>query len=362
MTEPGKALGHLKRAVTARPTPQPAKHTVTLIPGDTIGEEVAEAVTLVVAATGTSLQWDRQTAGQGAMGKFGTPLPQPTLDSIRQHRVALKGRLAAPAGQGPQGGGAESPNVALRKALGLFASVRPARNLPGLKSRYEGIDLVVIRENTEDVYAGIEHEVVPGVVQSLKVVTEAASTRIARFAFEHAAQHDRRSVAAVHKANIMKMSDGLFLKCCRDVARQYPAIDYREIIADACLMQLVLNPYQFDVLVMGNLLGDIVSDLCAGLAGGPGTVPGINVGPDAVVFEAIHGHAPHLEGQDLANPLTLLVPAVAMLNHIGEGDAARRILGGIERVLTAGSALTPDLGGRAHTSEMARAIAESLPA
>ncbi|HEY3175511.1 MAG TPA: isocitrate/isopropylmalate family dehydrogenase [Candidatus Polarisedimenticolia bacterium] len=360
MTDSGKALGHLKtsRPSPTRSAPRVVRHTVTLIPGDSVGEEVAEAVVKVVEASGAAVGWDRQAAGQRAMAKTGSSLPPALIESIRRHKVALKGRIAAPLGKGP--GTGESPNVALRKLLDLFASVRPAKDFPGLKSRYEGVDLVVIRENTEDLYAGIEHEVVPGVVESLKVVTEAASSRIARFAFEYAVRHSRRSVTCVHKANILKMSDGLFLECCRKAARDYPHIAYRELIADNCIMQLVLDPRKFDVMVMGNMLGDIISDLCAGLAGGLGAVAGINMGDEIVVFEAIHGNAPHLEGQDLANPLPLLTPAVAMLRHLGESEAADRIMTGVGRVLAERGAVTPDLGGTAHTGEMAQAIIERM--
>ena len=360
MTDTGKALGHLKatRPAAPRPDTRPAKHTVTLIPGDSIGEEVAEAVVKIVAASGASVGWDRQAGGQKAQARHGSSLPPALIESIRKNKVALKGRIGTPVGSGAA---LASPNVTLRKVLDLYASVRPARNLPGLKSRYEGIDLIVIRENTEDLYAGIEHEVVPGVVESLKVVTQAASSRIARFAFDYAVKQGRRSVTCVHKANILKLSDGLFLECVRAVSGDFPGIEYREMIADNCLMQLVRNPWQFDVLVMGNMLGDIVSDLCAGLAGGLGAVPGINIGDDAIVFEAIHGHAPHLEGQDLANPLTLLVPAVEMLRHLREREAAERIMTGLGRVLTEARILTPDLGGTSHTSEMTQAIIDRMP-
>ena len=360
MPESSKALRHLRvdrpAVATASGEPREKKHTVSLIPGDGIGEEVADAVVRVVAATGVSLGWDRCVSGQRALPRFGTPLPEPLIESILKHRVALKGRISAPM----KSGGSESPNVALRKRLNLFASVRPAVNLPGLKSRYDGIDLVVIRECTEDLYAGIEHEVVPGVVESLKVITEAASARIARFAFDYAARHGRQSVTCVHKANIMKMSDGLFLDCVRKVAAGHPGISYRELIADNCVMQLVLNPYQFDVLVMENMLGDIISDVCAGLVGGLGTVPGINFGDDVVVFEAIHGNAPHLEGKDLANPLPLLIPAVAMLRRLGEAEAADKIMRGVGLALAEGKSLTPDLGGKATTTEMVQAIIERL--
>ena len=357
-----KALGHLKKPARPAPDRTPKKHTVTLVPGDTIGEELADAVVRIVEATGVSLGWERCLSGQKALATHGTPLPDVMFESIRKNRVALKGRLSTPLGSGEHETQKqyESPNVRLRKTLDLFASVRPARNLPGLPSSYSDVDLVVVRENTEDLYAGIEHEVVPGVVESLKVVTEAASMRIARFAFEYAVTNGRKLVTCVHKANIMKMSDGLFMECCRTVAKEYPQIEYRELIADNCIMQLVLDPRQFDVLVMGNMLGDIVSDVCAGLVGGPGAMPGINIGPDVAVFEAIHGNAPHLEGRNLANPMTLLIPAVAMLRHLEEGAAADMIMKSLERVLIGRERVTPDVGGSAHTTEMADAIIEAM--
>lgn len=333
------------------------KHHVTLIPGDGIGEEVADQVLKVIQATAVSIGFDRQVSGQRARAKAGSALPPALIESIRKNKVALKGRISTPIGSGY-----ESPNVQLRKMLNLYASVRPVKNIPGLRARFEGIDLVVIRENTEDMYAGIEHEVVPGVVQSVKVVTEQASTRIARLAFDWAVRNGRKSVACVHKANIMKQADGMFLACCRKVAQEFPQIGYREIIADAACMQLVLNPYAFDVLVMGNLYGDIISDLCAGLVGGLGAVPGINIGDDMVVFEAIHGNAPDLEGQDLANPLPLLVPAIHMLRHLGETEAADRITAGVSAVLGERKTVTPDLGGSSHTSEMCAAIIAGMPA
>ncbi len=356
----GKALGHLKAARPAGARDRgPKKHTVTLIPGDTIGDELADAVERVEAATGVSLGWERCLGGLKAQARHGESLPSDLIDSIRRNKVALKGHFATPLGAGPDH---ESPSVRLRKVLDLYASVRPARNLPGLKSRYDKVDVVVVRENTEDLYAGIEHEIVPGVVESLKVVTEAASRRIARFAFDYAVKHKRRSVTAVHKANIMKMSDGLFLRCCQEIAADHPGIEYRELIADNAIMQLVLDPGKFDVLVMGNMLGDIISDVCAGLVGGPGTMPGINIGPDVTVFEAIHGNAPHLMGRDLANPLTLIVPACEMLRHLGEPAAADRILRGVQVVLESREKVTPDLGGSAHTTEMVDAIIAAMPA
>ncbi|HKY32562.1 MAG TPA: isocitrate/isopropylmalate family dehydrogenase [Candidatus Polarisedimenticolia bacterium] len=353
-----KALGHLRPRPGSQEAPrrssQPARHTVTLVPGDGIGEELAEIAVGVVEASGASIAWERRDAGHKAMARHGTPLPQPLIDSLRATRTGLLGRLAAPAGGGPP------PNVALRKRIGLFASVRPARSVPGLPTRYPGLDLVIVRENTEDIYAGIEHEVVPGVIESLRVITAAASSRIARFAFDLAARQGRRSVAAVHKANIMKRSDGLFLECCRAAAAESPSIAYREVIADNAVLQLVRDPGQFDVLLAGNMFGDILADLCAGLAGGPGTVPAIHHGEGMVVVEAVHGNAPHLEGQDRANPLTMLLPAAALLDHLGEREAAGRIAAGIAAAFAAG-AVTPDLGGSARTSEMARAIMDGMP-
>jgi isocitrate dehydrogenase (NAD+) len=343
-----------------RPRPGPRavekKHTVTLIPGDGIGEELADQVVKIIQATGVSIGFDRQLSGSRAQAREGTPIPPALLDSIRRHKVGLKGRISTPIAAGY-----ESPNVQLRKLLNLYASIRPIRNIPGLKSRFEDIDLVIIRENTEDMYAGIEHEVVPGVVQSLKVVTEQASTRISRAAFEFAVEHGRRSVACVHKANIMKLADGLFLNCFRAVAGEFPSIRPVEVIADAACMQLLMNPWRFDVLVMGNLYGDIISDLCAGLVGGLGAVPGINVGEGLRVFEAIHGHAPELEGQDQANPMPLLLPAVHMLRHLGEEAAADRIMAGLSAVLEEGAVVTRDLGGSAATSEMVAAIIGRMP-
>ncbi|MGH9869230.1 MAG: isocitrate/isopropylmalate family dehydrogenase [Candidatus Polarisedimenticolia bacterium] len=344
----GKALGHLKAgraAPPARPAPRPVRHTVTLVPGDGAGEELAEAVTRIVDASGAGIGWDRHVAGQRAMKPHGTAVPQVLLDSVVRHKAALVGRLEAPLEGGP------SPSVVLRRALKVFASVRPASALPGLATRHPGLDLILVRENTEDIYAGIEHEVVPGVIESLRVVTEAASTRIAEFAFELASRQGRASITCVHKANIMKRSDGLFLECCRSVAAAHPDITYREMIADNAAMQLVRDPTRFDVILTGNMFGDILSDLCAGLLGGPGTVPSIGHGPDVVVVEAIH---------EESNPLALLIPAVALLRHLGESQAAGRILQGIQAALQAGRA-TPDLGGSAGTSEMVQAIMEAMP-
>ena len=331
------------------------KHTVTLIPGDGPGDEIADQVVRIVQAAGVSIGWDRQSAGARAQARSGSTIPPALIESIRTNKVALKGPIRAPIGSAE-----EAPSIQIRKILDLYASIRPVRNIPGLRSRFEDVDLVVIRENTEDMYSGIEHEVVPGVVESLKVVTAAASTRIVRLAFEFAQRRARASVTCVHKANIMKQSDGLFLECFRKVAKEFPAIPAREVIADSACMQLVLNPHVFDVLVMGNLYGDILSDIGAGLVGGPGTVPGINVGEGLCVFEGIHGSPADLEGQDLASPLPLLVPAVHMLRHLGEEEAADRIMAALSAVLREGRAVTPDLGGTARLSEMASAIMESV--
>ena len=296
-------------------------HTITLIPGDGIGPEVTEAVLRILAASGVTIEWDRHLAGVLAVERTGQSLPVELLDSIRRNKVALKGPVTTPIAQG-----FTSVNVGLRKALDLYANLRPVWNLPGAPSRFTGVDLVIVRENTEDLYAGLEHVVVPGVVESLKIITERASTRIAQFAFNHAQRHGRKKVTAIHKANIMKLGDGLFLESVRAVAREYSDIAYDEKIVDAACMHLVMNPGQFDVLVMPNLYGDIVSDLCAGLVGGLGVVGAANLGTEIGVFEAVHGSAPDIAGKNLANPTALLLSAVLMLRHIEEGDAATRIM------------------------------------
>jgi isocitrate dehydrogenase (NAD+) len=334
-----------------------AAHPVTLLPGDGIGPEVTEAVVDIFAAAGAPVAWERAEAGAAARRRHGTALPAATLDAIRRTGVALKGRLAV-----GEGGGAENPNVALRKVLDLYANVRPVRSFPGRASRWPALDLLVVRENTEGEYAGLEHQVVPGVVESIKVTTERACTRIARFAFERAARQGRRKVTAVHKANIMKRSDGLFLACCRTVARDHPGLEYQELIVDNACMQLVVNPLQFDVMVMQNFYGDLVSDLCAGLVGGIGVVPGVNHGDGIVVFEAIHGDAPHLAGTGRANPMPLLVAALALLRHLGFDSWADRITGAVADVLREARHVTPDLGGDAGTREMTEAIVARLPA
>jgi len=331
------------------------KHTITLIPGDGIGPEVTRAVVQVLEAAGLQATWESFEAGGDAVAAHGTTLPEPLLQSIRKTKTALKGPITTPIGSG-----FTSVNVGLRKALDLYANLRPVWNLPNVKSRYEGVDLVIVRENTEDLYAGLEHTVVPGVVESLKIITDAASTRIARFAFEHARKHGRKRVTSVHKANIMKLSDGLFIECARRVAKEFPEIQYDERIVDAACMQLVMFPEKFDVLLLPNLYGDIVSDLCAGLVGGLGVVPAANLGLDGVgVFEAVHGSAPDIAGKDIANPLALLLSGVLMLHHLEEAAMAERVMAGVTAVL-AGSVRTRDLGGSASTSEFADAICRAM--
>jgi isocitrate dehydrogenase (NAD+) len=330
-------------------------HTITLIPGDGIGPEVTEAVVRILAASGVSINWERHDAGVLAVERGGVPLPVELLDSVRRNKVALKGPVTTPIGTG-----FTSVNVGLRKALDLFANLRPVWNLPGIVSRYQGIDMVIVRENTEDLYAGLEHEVVPGVVESLKIITEKASTRIGRFAFEYSRKHGRKKVTSIHKANIMKLSDGLFIGSVRAVAREYPDIAYDEKIVDAACMHLVMKPEQFDVLVMPNLYGDIVSDLCAGLVGGLGVVGAANLGTEVGVFEAVHGSAPDIAGKNFANPTALLLSAVMMLRHIDEGTAASRIMSALNTVLESGHARTRDLGGTASTFEFADAVCRAI--
>jgi len=326
-------------------------HTITLIPGDGIGPEVTEAVLRIIAASGVSITWERQLAGVAAFERTGQALPAELLESIRRNRTALKGPVGTPIGEG-----FPSVNVGLRKALDLYANLRPVWNLPGVPARCEGVDLIIVRENTEDLYAGLEHEVVPGVVESLKIITERASTRIAEFAFGHAQRHGRKKVTAIHKANIMKLSDGLFLDSVRAVAHRFPDLAYDEKIVDAACMHLVMNPGQFDVLVMPNLYGDIVSDLCAGLVGGLGVVGAANLGTEMGVFEAVHGSAPDIAGKNVANPTALLLSAVLMLVHIGERTAADAVMTALRQVLAAGQVRTRDLGGTASTSEFADAV------
>ena len=330
-------------------------HCVTLIPGDGIGPEVTAAVLAVLERAGVDIEWEQHDAGEATQQQTGTPLPESVLDAIRKNRVALKGPVGTPIG-----GGFPSVNVEIRRALELYANVRPVFNLPGVTSRYDDVDLVVIRENTEDLYSGLEHEVVPGVVESLKVITRNASERIARFAFEYARRKRRRLVTAVHKANIMKLSDGLFLESARAIAATFEDVAYDERIVDAASMQLVLNPSQFDMLLLPNLYGDIVSDLCAGLVGGLGLVPSANLGHDIAVFEAVHGTAPDIAGQHIANPTALLLSATLMLRHLDESDAADRIMAALSSVLTNGQIRTRDLGGTASTMEFAEAVGAEI--
>ena len=330
-------------------------HTITLIPGDGIGPEVTDAVTGILEASGVSIDWERHLAGALAFERTGNTLPPDLIESIRRNTVALKGPVATPIGAG-----FTSVNVGLRKALDLYANLRPVWNLPGVPARFEGVDLVVVRENTEDLYAGLEHEVVPGVVESLKIITERASTRIARFAFAYAVRHGRHTVTAIHKANIMKLGDGLFLESVRAVAREHPHVKYDEKIVDAACMHLVLHPEQFDVLVMPNLYGDIVSDLCAGLVGGLGVVGAANLGTDIAVFEAVHGTAPDIAGKHIANPTALLLSAVLMLRHLDEDAAADRIMIALSGVLVAGKTRTRDLGGVASTVQFADAVRRAI--
>lgn len=332
-----------------------AKHTITLIPGDGIGPEIVSATVKVIEAAGVDIDWETHILGAQALEKYGTTLPNATIDSVRKNKVALKGPLMTPIGKG-----FTSVNVGLRKALDLYANVRPVRALPNVPCRYPELDLVVMRENTEDLYAGLEHVVVPGVVESIKIITEKASTRIARYAFEYAKANKRTKVTAMHKANIMKLSDGLFLECFYNVAKDYPEIPADDKIIDNACMQLVMRPEQFDVLVLENLYGDIVSDLCAGLIGGLGLAPGANIGEIGAVFEAVHGSAPDIAGQGVANPTAILMSGLMMLRHIEEYEAADKIQKAMLEVFAEGKALTRDLGGTAKTSDFANAIVDKI--
>lgn len=329
--------------------------TITLIPGDGIGPEVTRAVVRVLAASGFAPDWESFPAGAEAVEQHGTTLPQALLDSVTRNKVALKGPITTPVGKG-----FTSVNVGLRQALELYANLRPVSNLPAVASRFSGVDLIIVRENTEDLYAGLEHVVVPGVVESLKIITEKASERIAVFAFEYARRHGRKKVTAVHKANIMKLGDGLFLNTARTVAARYPDIAFDDRIVDAACMHLVMHPERLDVLLLPNLYGDIVSDLCAGLVGGLGVVPSANLGAGGVgVFEAVHGTAPDIAGRDIANPTALLLSAVLMLEHLQEDDKAARIMRALKGVLASGH-VTPDLGGTATTTSFADAICRAV--
>jgi isocitrate dehydrogenase (NAD+) len=331
-------------------------HRVTLLPGDGIGPEVTAAVVRILNATGVKIEWEEFAVGADAFAKFGEYVPRAAYESIERTRVALKGPVTTPIG-----GGFASINVTLRKKYDLYANFRPIKNLPGIPTRYPGVDLIIVRENTEGEYVGIEHEVVPGVVESLKIITEKSSTRIAKFAFEYARRFKRKKVNAIHKANIMKMSDGLFLRCTREVAKNYPEITYGEHIIDNTCMQLVMNPYQYDVLVMPNLYGDIISDLCAAFVGGLGLVPGANLGESCAIFEAVHGSAPDIAGKNIANPTALLQSAVLMLHHLKEDEAAEKVQNALEFTYRKKKdKLTRDVGGEAGTSEFADAVIESM--
>jgi len=329
--------------------------TVSLIPGDGIGPEVTRAACRVVEAAGGNIEWDICLAGETAIAQTGEPLPKETLDSIIRNGAALKGPLGTPIG-----GGHRSVNVQLRQTLDLYANFRPARSIPGVKSRYEDIDLIVIRENTEGLYSGLEHTVVPGVIESLRIITARGSERIARFAFETARRQNRKKVTAVHKANILKLSDGLFLEVVRRVAQEYPAIAYDECIVDAAAMRLVLKPETFDVMVMENLFGDILSDLTSGLVGGLGLTPSANIGERGAVFEAVHGTAPDIAGRGLANPTAVILSAALMLRHLRQDEPADRIEAAVRQVITAGKQVTGDLGGRASTDEYTDALVASV--
>lgn len=331
------------------------KHTITLVPGDGIGPEIVAATVRTIEATGVEIEWETQFGGAQALEKSGSTLPDELIESIKRNKVALKGPMTTPVGKG-----FTSVNVGMRKALDLFANVRPIKALPNVECRYPELDLVIMRENTESLYAGLEHVVVPGVVESLKIITEKASTRIARHSFEFARREGRKKATAMHKANIMKLSDGLFLDCFYNVAKDYPEIDADDKIIDNGCMQLVMRPSQFDVIVMENLYGDIVSDLCAGLIGGLGLAPGANIGEDAATFEAVHGSAPDIAGQGIANPTAIMLSGVMMLKHIGEPDAAKRMEQAIFEVFEEGEARTPDLGGTASTSEFATAVIRKI--
>ncbi len=333
----------------------PKTHTITLIPGDGIGPEVTDAVVRILEATGLQFAWERFAAGASAYEKHKEYIPKELYQSIERNRVALKGPVTTPVG-----GGFASINVTLRKKFELYSNFRPIKNLPGLETRYPGVDLIIIRENTEGLYVGLEHEVVPGVVESLKVMTDKACTRIAKWAFAYAQKHGRKKIHAIHKANIMKLSDGLFLRCARDVAKNYPEIAYAEHIIDNTCMQLVMNPYQYDMLLLENLYGDIVSDLCAAFVGGLGLVPGANIGDHAAIFEAVHGSAPDIAGRDIANPTALLQSAILMLRHIDEVEAADRVQAALEKTYSAKRSLTRDVGGTAGTSAFADAVVQAL--
>jgi isocitrate dehydrogenase (NAD+) len=330
-------------------------HKITLIPGDGIGPEVTRATVRILEATGLKFEWETFAAGAEAYEKYHEYIPKELSESIARTRVGLKGPVTTPVG-----GGFPSINVTLRKQFELYANFRPIRNLPHIPTRYPDVDLIIVRENTESLYSGIEHEVVPGVVESIKIITAKASTRIAKFAFEYARKNERKKIHAIHKANIMKLSDGLFLRCCRDVAKGFPEITYAEHIVDNTCMQLVMNPYQYDVLVMENLYGDIISDLCAAFIGGLGLVPSANIGDHCSIFEAVHGSAPDIAGKNIANPTALIRCSLLMLRHLGEFEAATKIRNALEKVYRDRDKLTRDVGGKAGTSEFADSIIAAM--
>jgi isocitrate dehydrogenase (NAD+) len=331
------------------------RHKVTLIPGEGIGPEVAAATRRILEATGVQIDWEEIAGRSDSSSNQEKTVNQAAVESVRRNRVALKGPMATAIA-----GGAPSVNVALRKTLDLYANLRPVKNMPGVKSHFDNVDLILVRENTEDLYSGLEHEVVPGVVESLKIITERASTRIAKFAFEYAKRHGRKKIHAIHKANIMKLSDGLFLRSVRAVAEQFPAIEYKELIVDNACMQIVMDPQQFDMLLLPNLYGDVMSDLAAGLVGGLGVVPSANIGDDCAMFEAVHGTAPDIAGKGFANPTALLMSSALMLDHLGERTAAERIQNALETVYREAKHTTRDVGGKAGTQEFAGAVIAAL--
>jgi isocitrate dehydrogenase (NAD+) len=332
------------------------RHKVTLIPGEGIGPEVAAATRRILESAGVQIDWEELEGRTDKTTERGQLVSQLAVESVRKNHVALKGPMATAIA-----GGAPSVNVALRKTLDLYANLRPVKNLPGVKSHFDNVNLIIVRENTEDLYSGLEHEVVPGVVESLKIITEKASTRIGRFAFEYAKRHGRKKIHAIHKANIMKLSDGLFLRSVRAVAAQFPDIEYKELIVDNACMQIVMDPQQFDVLLLPNLYGDVMSDLAAGLVGGLGVVPSANIGDDCAMFEAVHGTAPDIAGKGLANPTALLMSSILMLDHLGERGTARRIEAAMEKVYREAKHTTRDVGGPAGTDEFAEAVIAALP-
>lgn len=330
-------------------------HKVTLIPGDGIGPEVIGAARKIIDASGANIEWDVVKAGEEVIEEFGTPLPEYVLESIKRNKVALKGPVTTPIGKG-----FKSVNVTLRQTLNLYSNIRPIKTYAGIKSRYENVDLVIFRENTEDLYAGIEHMVSDEIAESIKIISKKASDRIVRAAFEYARKNNRKKVSAVHKANIMKLSDGLFLNCARNIAKEYSDIEFEDVIVDAMSMKLVLDPEKYDVLVMPNLYGDILSDMAAGLVGGLGMVPGANIGENGAVFEPAHGSAPDIAGMNKSNPIAAVLSGIMMLKHIGEFDAAAKIEKAIEKVVRDGRHVTPDLGGNAGTSEFTEAIIKEM--